>query len=247
MRFYSGQNPDETHGVSSLIGDAVQGLLAVKGGVKQVFEKFVEASIASLFLNMAVSSIDKSCSQWSITYTSRDGSTDVAIFDKVIVVTPYFQSRIGGIALPVADDQYKKAIVTYFAANVQLSRTFFNVSQVHKDFGGILTTILEDSVGSTPEDTAFPFTSVSVVDYLPETGDFIYRIVSKGEIDPKVLEQVLEPNAVISWTFTKNWGVGYPVAGPIQEFVDFQDEENLVFKHHGAVFEQLGERSYGGC
>lgn len=229
LRFHQGLNLDETHGVTSLIGNSVQGLLKVEGGIQQIFEKFVKASNAVSKLNTTVTEIEKSGTQWTVTYSNQDENQEVETFDKIILAAPYFQSGIGGTSLPIPNVEYSKVVVTFFAANSRLNRNYFNVSQEHHLPGAILTTVLLNSNGSTPEDTDFPFTSLSVMDFLPETGDFIYRMVSKEEVDRKVLEEVVEPNAIISWTSTKDWVVGYPTAVPIEEFVDFQVGENIWY------------------
>lgn len=225
-RLNYGLNLNEIHGVETLVSLAADDIYEVEGGLWQVFDRFVRNASATVHLETTVTKIERHHEEWVVWYGDRHQSSQT--FDKVIIAAPYHQAHIKGVSLTLPEVQYRTVHVTHFAANSQLNGAYFNIGDQSEVPGTVLLTILPDSDGNYNFNQPFPFTTVDVRGYVEETGDHVYKIFSSAPIEDRLLEQILQPGAVVSWTHRKEWKA-YPRLDPVETYVDFEVEKGLFY------------------
>lgn len=213
-------NLDQIHGLGTLVGLAASGAVSVVGGNWRIFENFIIDSQAILKLNTTVTSIKKADGHWKVKYLENDQLTSEA-FDHVIIAAPLNQTLIKGLDKKVTSKlpevNYTELHVTLFSSKLRLSGVYFNESEIGP------------SVITTPTlNATIPFTSVSIVDYIAETGDFIYKIFSFEVIEDEFITKLFPPAFEVTWIKRKLWK-SYPKLVTREEFGGFQIDDSLWY------------------
>lgn len=216
-RYNYAQNLDQIHAVGALVSLSANSALQVEGGNWQIFEKLAKQSKATLKLATDVTSATKlPDGKWSLQYANES-----AVFDKVIIASPFKSANISfADDYPIPEIEYVDLFVTIFTSNEKLSPAYFGKDESTEIPGTILTTVY---LSDTPN---LKFFTISILEYLEDTKDYVYKIFSPKLFTDKDLAKFFTPEVNISWVHRKEWR-SYPYLRPLQEFTDFELDEGL--------------------
>lgn len=237
------QNLNTIHGIGTLVSIAANGARQVKGGNWQIFDKFIQSSKAYVKFQEKVTSLtfDSSSKKWVLGYSNvRTGQTHSDLFDKVIIAAPFHQTGIKEVSKILPPIEYVHLHVTIFASNGKFNLRYFNEKENSSLPATMLTTVLEDYTGE--KNLSIPFFSVSMIDYVKEKGDYIYKVFSHEKLSDEFILEILEPAANVNWVFRKEWD-SYPQLYPKSNFSSFKLGNNLWYLNEMESFISTMETS----
>ncbi|KAK9328624.1 Prenylcysteine lyase-domain-containing protein [Lipomyces starkeyi] len=218
------------HALGGFVCLAVDEALEIEGGNWQIFEKMLQKSGATVRLGTAVSEIDtstKRSGKWKINIADSD---KVEEFDQVIIAAPYYQTGIGGVPLRIKDAPYMTLYVTLVTSTKRLSSTYFGLKPGVPVPTMILTTLPDDDqAGSNMRPW---FNSISVIRYIPDREEYVYKIFSASRITPEFLRLIFDKGAEFSWMYEKIWNA-YPRLDPISNFSDWKVDNGGIWYLNG--------------
>lgn len=217
-RYNYAQNLNQIHAVGALVSLAANNAQQIEGGNWQIFDRMAKHSRATLKMGTSVEAITKlPDGKWSLEYGDAR-----SIFDKVIVATPLLLANIKfSEAFSIPDVEYVDLFVTIFTSNEMLSPSYFGKGKDAKIPGTILTTVLSDTPGPK-------FFSVSVHEYLEDTGDYVFKLFSPKLFTDEDLATFFSRNVKISWVHRKKWR-SYPKIRPLESFPEFELDDGLWY------------------
>ncbi len=207
-----GQNLFDIHGLGTMVCLAIDGAMQVEGGNWQIFHNMIAASNASVYLNTAVSSIEKAASGKLVVSSKPlngefvDEIIESLAFDSVVLAAPLQFTDIK-LGLDVLDKDkktpdevpYVKLHVTLFATPRLISGKAFGLKDGHKMPDTIMTTIPADHDRNDRENRAGKpgFFSISTIRKLPNSSDYsvpqyIYKIFSPAPITSDFLSTIFD-------------------------------------------------------
>lgn len=219
-RFNYASNLNQIHATGTLVSLAAAGAVSVVGGNWNIFKNFIAESQATLKLNTTAKSLKKVDNQWKLKFV-ENGESATKVFDHVIIAAPFKQTNIKGldekITAKIPEVNYTNLHVTLFSSKFRLAGTYFNETEI------------APSVITTPTlNGTIPFNTVSIVDYVAETGDFIYKIFSFDTIEDEFLKELFPSGFEVTWIERKLWK-SYPKLVTREEFGEFNIDENLWY------------------
>ncbi|RPD56544.1 FAD/NAD(P)-binding domain-containing protein [Lentinus tigrinus ALCF2SS1-7] len=233
-----GQNVDEIHALEGMVSLAANGASTVKGGNWQIFESFVAASNATLFLNTTVKAVSRfsASGPWMV---QSSAFKDPRLYRSIILAAPYDQTGISfSTKTPLAEVKKRP----YIHLNVTLLSTssptpnasYFNLGHGHKAPNSVLTTYdgLRQRGHSEPEFNSLTYHGK----VLTKDGEkrvnaegaeeWVVKIFSKQRLEDKWLEEMFEGK--VGWVLRKEWDA-YPVLPPTVEFPPVKLAEGLYY------------------
>ncbi|KAK9356472.1 Prenylcysteine lyase-domain-containing protein [Lipomyces doorenjongii] len=220
------QNVKQIHALGGFVCLAVDEALEIEGGNWQIFEKMLQKSGATVRLGTSVSEIDtstKSSGKWKISIADSD---KVEEFDQVIIAAPYYQTGIGGVPLRIKDASYMTLYVTLFTSTKRLSSTYFGLKPGVPVPTMICTTLADDDLAGSH--TRPWFNSISIIRYIPERKEYVYKIFSPSRISPEFLQLIFDKGAEFNWVYEKIWNA-YPRLDPISDFSDWKVDNDGIW------------------
>ena len=228
------QNLKSIHGLGSMVSIAANGAKQVKGGNWKIFHKFIESSKATLKLEQQVTYLEKDQKnkKWIIERLDlRSGKSYRDLFDKVVIATPIEKSdiKISGEDLShINPTDYVHLHVTLFASNKKLDALYFGGKKGEAVPLTVLTSPVNNYCAADDNNSTLPFYSISMIDYLQDSGDYIYKVFSGNKIADGFLLNILERDSKINWIFRKEWD-SYPKLYPTNNFKNFSIGENIWY------------------
>lgn len=192
---------------------ATDGAVAVSGGNWQIFDRFVEASSATLYRNTSIATIDfaknrhtpgqpkYTLSTTSSPSTSSEAEAFPIAFDNIIIASPWQHSNISAspslLRHRIDEIPYTKLHVTLFTSPFRLHAAFFGLENGTRAPSNVYTTLRKGEeprvgaagVGSTG------FYSVSTLKTVvnKRTGgrEFVYKVFSAEPLAAEWLSDLL--------------------------------------------------------
>ncbi|KAI0764680.1 FAD/NAD(P)-binding domain-containing protein [Fomes fomentarius] len=229
---------DRIHGIEGLVSLAADGASTVVRGNRQIFQRFVNDSGATVFLDTTVQSVSRSSPSgpWLVKTSASD---DARSYRAVILAAPFDQTGIRFTSTPqiaaVPAQAYVHLHVTLLTTTrPSANASYFNLPQGSAVPAMVLTTHNRARHGSGPEPE---FNSLS---YLREvrTADlgewrndqgqkeWVVKIFSKRRITDAWLAAMFEGQ--VRWVLRKEWDA-YPVLTPTTEFPPIELGEGLYY------------------
>ena len=221
---------------------AASGASSVKGGNFQIFEHFLAASKASLYLNTTVKSVTRpsSTGAWFIDSTA---SKTPRAYRTVVLAAPYHQTGISFSSAsplaPVPPQPYVQLHVTLLMPDGGLKPDYFNLKSPSTELNTVLTTYegVRQHGRTAPE-----FNSLTYHDVRRRNGSdadaaggarwtsaaepTVAKIFSKERVEDAWLEKVFEGQVEV--VARKVWD-SYPVLPPTTEFPPVKLAEGLYY------------------
>ncbi|KAK7205544.1 putative prenylcysteine lyase [Myxozyma melibiosi] len=219
------QNVHQLHALEATVCLAADEGLNVEGGNWKIFDNMLKASGADLQLSTAVSEIVAAGDEGKFLVLAGDSSEE---FDQVIIASPYHQTGIKGLELPIKKVPYMTLHVTLVASTKRLSPAYFGLADGAFVPTMVLTTMPETGAAHSPP----LFNSVSIVRYIPELNQYVYKIFSPSKMQPAFLQLLFEQGAEFPWVYEKVWNP-YPRMDTIEEFQDWKVHEDGIWYLNG--------------
>ncbi|TFK79186.1 FAD/NAD(P)-binding domain-containing protein, partial [Polyporus arcularius HHB13444] len=225
-RLNYGQDIDRLHALEGLVTLAANGAKTVKGGNRQIFERFMRDSGATVSLNTRVKSVSRESSTgpWLV---HTDASEEGVPYRAVILAAPFHQTGIEFASEPpiaaVPVQSYIHLHVTLLTTtSPSANATYFNLPLGHKVPEMVLTTRNGARQGGPePEFNSLSYLRpVRKRDLSPWTNEqgqteWVVKIFSKQRISDEWLESMFDGK--VGWVLRKEWDA-YPVLSPTSEF-----------------------------
>ncbi|KAK9452965.1 Prenylcysteine lyase-domain-containing protein [Dipodascopsis uninucleata] len=219
-----GQNIMNINALGAAVCIAAEGGMSIEGGNWQIFASMLERSNAELHLNTEVTQIEKSTNgMWEVFTKS-----EVKEFDQVVIAAPIIQTGITGMeGLDIPEVKYITIHVTLLATNKRLSSKYFGLLEDMPIPNVLLTTLPQGSNRMPPL-----FNSISIVRYIPERKEYVYKIFSPTKIQDGFLDLMFDKNGNITWKYEKIW-YAYPRLDRIDQFTPFKTKLEGIWYLNG--------------
>ncbi|KAJ8100700.1 Prenylcysteine lyase-domain-containing protein [Lipomyces tetrasporus] len=240
------QNVKQLHALEGFVCLAADEALQIEGGNWQIFEKMLQKSGAILRLGTVVSEIvnsKESSGKWEIRIAASD---KVEKFDEVIIAAPYQQTGIGGSALGIKEVPYITLYVTIFTSTKRLSPMYFGLKPGVPVPTMILTTLPDDNQAGSHMPPVF--NSISIIRYIPEKNEYVYKIFSPSRTTPEFLQLIFEKGAEFTWVHEKTWN-SYPRLNRIRDFSALRVDDGGIWYLNGIeqFISTMETSSLSGC
>ncbi|KAK9470687.1 Prenylcysteine lyase-domain-containing protein [Dipodascopsis tothii] len=214
------QNVGGIHALEGMVCLMADSGFQIEGGNWQIFEAMLGYARADVRLSTHVHSVRRTARGWRVSTSGVLGAR-AEEYDHVIVAAPLGQTGIGGIGADVRTPPYMSVHVTLVATDKPLSRKYFRTS-------GDVPTVVLTTLPANRRDMPPLFNSISVVRYIAERDEYVYKIFSLVRLTRRYLELLLEPGANVTWTHQKVWEA-YPSLAVATEFTPFALEPGLWY------------------
>ncbi|TFK83419.1 hypothetical protein K466DRAFT_555076 [Polyporus arcularius HHB13444] len=233
-----GQNVDQIHALEGMVSLAATGASSVKGGNWQIFENFIAASEARLYLNTTVTAVSRfsASGPWMVQSTAFK---EPRLYRAVILAAPYDQTNISFSTkvpvVPVQKRPYVHLHVTLLSTSSPTANaSYFNLGHGHKAPSSVLTTYDGVRQRGHPEPEFNSLTYHGHV--LSKDGtkrvnaegveEWVVKIFSKQRLEDEWLRGMFDGK--LGWVLRKEWDA-YPVLPPTVEFPPIKLADGLYY------------------
>ncbi|KAK9479350.1 Prenylcysteine lyase-domain-containing protein [Lipomyces japonicus] len=213
------QNIRQIQALEAVVCLAADEGLNIEGGNWRIFDSFAKKSGANIKLDTEVDQINRNGDKWEVFFNNA-----VEEFDQVIIAAPYYQTGIKGLSVEVEEVPYVLLYVTLLTSTKRLSPKYFGTKNGGPVPTYLLTTLPKDFTSHPPP----LFNSISIVRYIPQTKEYVYKIFSLTRIKPQFLQLIFEDGAEFNWSYEKIWKP-YPVLKPTNQFEKFKLDNGLWY------------------
>ncbi|KAL5354025.1 hypothetical protein ACLOAV_000110 [Pseudogymnoascus australis] len=242
------QNLGVIHGLETMVSMATDGATQVQGGNWQMFDRMLNASGATVYLDTAVSSLEKNSGRYNLaskpTNAAQNGAASEQQFDSVVIAAPFQYSglKLSDSLVEKTPDEipYVQLHATLFTTPLKLDGSYFGLKP-----GDIVPTTVYTTLSPSDDPTSRKdivgkagFFSVSALRSVthPKSGrkEFIYKIFSSEAVTPEFLgipefESLADsPNDDITWFYPHVWN-SYPYEFPRVTFEDIELARGLYY------------------
>ncbi|KAK9467933.1 Prenylcysteine lyase-domain-containing protein [Lipomyces arxii] len=224
------QNVKKVQALEAVVCLAADEGLNVEGGNWRIFDAMLQKSSATVRLQTTVTEILRSSSdagKWELRVNDAE---DAEVFDQIIIASPYHQTGIGGSLFNIPEVPYMTLYVTLFTSTKRLSPTYFGLPNSATVPTMLLTTLPADEEKGSHMPPIF--NSISIIRYIPETKEYVYKIFSPSKITPSFLQLIFLPGAEFGWVYEKTWKP-YPKLDPVAKFTDWKLDEDGIWYLNG--------------
>ncbi|KAK9451661.1 Prenylcysteine lyase-domain-containing protein [Limtongia smithiae] len=228
------QNIDRLQALEGLVVLSAEHGYNIEGGNWRIFDSMLKKSEAVVLLDTTVTKVGKcpeeSGKKWMIARSASDGDV-VEYFDQVIIAAPYHQTGLGSLSSEIsepAEVPYMKLYVTLVASTKRLGGKYFGLDESTDVPTMILTTLPAKGESHMPP----IFNSISIVKYIPERKEYVYKIFSPTRMTPAFLQLVFKRGAELSWVHEKIW-YPYPRLDPVTKFSSFKLSDDGLWYLNG--------------
>ncbi|ODV86734.1 hypothetical protein CANARDRAFT_6306 [[Candida] arabinofermentans NRRL YB-2248] len=225
------QNIDQIHALGTMVTMSTDGAKSVVGGNRQIFEKWVESSKATLHLSTTVDIIDKLdygfSSGYNITYHSslHPDVLKTLEFDRVIIAAPLNQSQILiNVDLPPQLVDNVPEYVTLYVTIVSSPNSLKT--------GKYFNTTLDVPQSILTTKSCSDFTSLNQINHDPETGEYIYKLFSLKPLEETILNEIF---VTYSMRIDKVW-LSYPYLKPLVDLNEAHFSYSVPFEIHDELW-----------
>lgn len=195
------QNLGVIHGLETMVSMATDGATQIRGGNWQIFDRMLNASGATVYLDTAVSSVEKNSGQYTLTAKPAKAAWNSAAskqqFDSVVIAAPFQYSGLklsDGLVEKSPDEiPYVQLHATLFTTPLKLDGTYFGLKP-----GDVVPTTVYTTLSPSDDPTSRTdivgkagFFSISALRSVthPISGrkEFIYKIFSSEAVTNEFL------------------------------------------------------------
>lgn len=195
------QNLGVIHGLETMVSMATDGATQVKGGNWQMFDRMLNASGATVHLDTAVSSLEKSSGRYNLASKPANAAQNVVAseqqFDSVVIAAPFQYTALklsDGLVEKTPDEiPYVQLHATLFATPLTLDGSYFGLKSGDVVPSTVYTTLSPSDDPTTRTDIVGKagFFSVSALRSVthPKSGrkEIIYKIFSSKAVTNEFL------------------------------------------------------------
>ncbi|KAI0699779.1 FAD/NAD(P)-binding domain-containing protein [Cerioporus squamosus] len=233
-----GQDVDKIHALEGMISLAATGASSVRGGNWQIFENFIAASGARLYLNTTVKAISRfsASGPWMV---QSSAFKEPRLYRAVILAAPYDQADISfSTKVPLSPVQKRPYVHLHVTLLSTTSPTpnasYFNQGHGHKAPTTVLTTY--DGVRlrgrSEPEFNSLTYhghvLTKDGAKWVNAEGaeEWVVKIFSKQRLEDQWLREMFDGQ--VGWVLRKEWDA-YPVLPPTVDFPPVKLADGLYY------------------
>ncbi|OBT59397.1 hypothetical protein VE04_00509 [Pseudogymnoascus sp. 24MN13] len=248
------QNLGVIHGLETMVSMATDGATQIRGGNWQIFDRMLNASGATVYLDTAVSSLEKNSGRYTLTAKPAKAAWNSAAskqqFDSVVIAAPFQYSGLklsDGLVEKNPDEiPYVQLHATLFTTPLKLDGSYFGLKP-----GDVVPTTVYTTLSPSDDPTSRTdivgkagFFSISALRSVthPTSGrkEFIYKIFSSEAVTneflgslfgirlPEVKSLADSPNDDITWFYPHVWN-SYPYEYPRVTFEDIELARGLYY------------------